>query len=70
LLMMTLCFLFLTGCWVMMAAGFTAGGIAITDLYACGKTGCVREGNDSNPITTTPVKDQSSSKRRSDILNR
>jgi hypothetical protein len=37
-LMMTVCFLFLTGCWVMMAAGLTAGGIAITDLYACGKT--------------------------------
>ena len=36
-LMMTVCFLFLTGCWAMMAAGFTAGGIAITDLYGCGK---------------------------------
>ena len=36
LLMMTVCFLFLTGCWVMMAAGFTAAGIAITDLYSCG----------------------------------
>jgi hypothetical protein len=42
-LMMTVCFLFLTGCWVMMAAGFTAGGIAITDLYACGKTNQVPE---------------------------
>jgi hypothetical protein len=38
LLMMTVCFLFLTTCWVMMAAGFTAAGIAITDLYVCGKT--------------------------------
>jgi hypothetical protein len=36
LLMMTVCFLFLTGCWVMMAAGFVAAGIAITDLYSCG----------------------------------
>jgi hypothetical protein len=36
LLMMTVCFLFLTGCWVMMAAGFTAAGVAITDLYSCG----------------------------------
>jgi len=35
-LMMAVCFLFLTGCWVMMAAGFTAAGIAITDLYSCG----------------------------------
>jgi hypothetical protein len=38
LLMMTICFLFLAGCWAMLAAGFTAGGIAITDLYTCGKT--------------------------------
>ena len=36
LLMMTVCFLFLSGCWAMMAAGFTAAGIAITDLYSCG----------------------------------
>jgi hypothetical protein len=36
-LMMAVCFLFLTGCWAMMAAGFTAGGIAITDLYAGSK---------------------------------
>jgi hypothetical protein len=43
LMMMTVCFLFLTMCWVMMAAGFTAGGIAITDLYACGKTTQVPE---------------------------
>ena len=43
LLMMTVCFLFLSGCWAMMAAGFTAGGIAITDLYAYGKTDQVPE---------------------------
>jgi hypothetical protein len=43
LMMMTVCFLFLAGCWAMMAAGFTAGGIAITDLYACGKTNRVPE---------------------------
>ena len=35
-LMMAVCFLFLTACWAMMAAGFTAAGIAITDLYSCG----------------------------------
>ena len=70
LMMMTVCFLFLTGCWVMMAAGFTAGGIALTDLYGCGKTGHVRGGNNSHPKTTTPVKDQSASESRSDILNR
>jgi hypothetical protein len=43
MLMMTVCFLFLSGCWVMLAAGFTAAGIAITDLYACGKTRRVPE---------------------------
>jgi hypothetical protein len=42
-LMMAVCFLFLTGCWIMMAAGFIAGGIAIADLYACGKTDQVPE---------------------------
>jgi hypothetical protein len=42
-LMMAVCFLFLTGCWVMMAAGFTAAGIAVTDLYPCGKTNRVPE---------------------------
>ena len=35
-MMMTICFLFLTGCWVMTAAGFVAAGIAVTDLYSCG----------------------------------
>lgn len=43
LMMMTVCFLFLACCWAMMAAGFTAAGIAITDLYACGKTNRVPE---------------------------
>ncbi len=35
-LMMIVCFLFLTTSWLMMAAGFTAAGIAITDLYSRG----------------------------------
>jgi hypothetical protein len=35
-LMMIFCFLFLTTIWLMMAAGFTAAGIAITDLYSRG----------------------------------
>jgi len=69
-LMMTVCFLFLTACWIMMAAGFTAAGIAITDLYGCGKTSYVRVGKNSHPITTTPAKDQSSSESGSEILNR
>ena len=46
-LMMAICFLFLTGCWVIMAAGFTAGGVAITDLYSCGSDGnCLITGAD------------------------
>jgi hypothetical protein len=43
LLMMTVCFLFLTGCWVTMAAGFTTAGIAITDLYSCGTETLVKK---------------------------
>lgn len=55
-LMMAVCFLFLTACWAMMAAGFTTAGIAITDLYSSGtettigsklETGCA--------ITVEPV---------------
>jgi hypothetical protein len=42
-LMIAVCFLFLTSCWAIMAAGFVAAGIAITDLYACGKTGHMPE---------------------------
>jgi hypothetical protein len=70
LMMMTVCFLFLTMCWVMTAAGFTAAGIALTDLYGCGKTGHVGGGNNSHPKMTAPVKDQSADESRSDILNR
>jgi hypothetical protein len=38
-LMTAVCYGFILACWVMMAAGFTAAGIAITDLYAYGKAG-------------------------------
>jgi hypothetical protein len=69
-LMMAVCFQFLIGCWVMMAVGFTAAGIATTDLYMYGKTGQVPGGNNSHTITTTPVKDQSAIESRRDILNR
>jgi len=41
-LVMAVCFLFLTGCWAMMAAGFTAGGIALTELYSCGTDAMVK----------------------------
>jgi hypothetical protein len=55
-LMMAVCFLFLTGCWVMMAAGFTAAGIAITDLYSCG-TGeiAIKEPETGSGTTTEPA---------------
>jgi hypothetical protein len=55
-LMMAVCFLFLTACWAMMAAGFTAAGIAITDLYSCGtetNIGCKLETD--CPIVAEPV---------------
>jgi hypothetical protein len=35
-LMTGVCYGFIIACWVMMAGGFTAAGIAITDLYSCG----------------------------------
>jgi hypothetical protein len=35
-LMMTVCYLFIIACWILMAIGSTATGIAITDLYSCG----------------------------------
>jgi len=50
LLMMTVCFLFLTGCWVMMAAGFTVAGIALTELYACGTDAMVKKGPETSGI--------------------
>jgi len=36
--MMAVCYGFLAACWVMMAAGFTAAGVAIADLYKAGKS--------------------------------
>jgi len=38
-LMTGICYGFILTCWAMMASGFTAAGIAITDLYAYGKAG-------------------------------
>ncbi len=35
--MMVVCYGFIIGCWILMAAGFTAAGAAITDLYHVGK---------------------------------
>ena len=35
--MMVVCYGFIVACWVLMAAGFTAAGVAIADLYQVGK---------------------------------
>ena len=50
-LMMAACFLFLTSCWVLMAAGFTAAGIAITNLYSCGTDEIVTKGSETGGTT-------------------
>jgi hypothetical protein len=36
--MMVVCYGFIATCWVLMAAGFTAAGVAIADLYQAGKS--------------------------------
>jgi hypothetical protein len=37
--MMAVCYGFILACWILMAAGFSAAGVAIADLYQLGKTG-------------------------------
>ena len=37
------CYGFIIVCWALMAAGFTAAGVALSDLYSCGTTGRVPE---------------------------
>jgi hypothetical protein len=36
--MMVVCYGFIIACWILMAAGFTAAGVAIADLYRAGKS--------------------------------
>jgi hypothetical protein len=36
--MMVICYGFIVTCWILMAAGFTAAGVAIADLYRAGKS--------------------------------
>jgi hypothetical protein len=38
LLMMVVIYSFILACWILMAAGFTAAGVAIADLYRVGKS--------------------------------
>jgi len=42
-LMMVVCYGFILACGVLMAAGSTVLGIAVTELYACGTAGVTRE---------------------------
>jgi hypothetical protein len=51
--MMVVCYGFLVSCWVLMAAGFTAAGVALSDLYTCGTTGRVPEICKENAGETT-----------------
>jgi hypothetical protein len=41
--MMVVCYGFIVALWVIMAAGFTTAGVALSDLYAAGTTGRVTE---------------------------
>jgi len=51
LLMTVVCYGFILACGILMAVGSTVMGIAVTDLYACGKTGPVHR----MPETDTPA---------------
>ena len=50
--MMMVCYGFIVACWVLMAAGFTAAGVALADLYQVGKRNGIAgmpEGNIQKP---------------------
>lgn len=50
--MMVVCYGFIVSCWILMAAGFSAAGVAIADLYRVGKSDRISgspEGNLKNP---------------------
>jgi len=50
--MMVICYGFIVACWILMAAGFTAAGVAIADLYRVGKSDGITgipEGNIQKP---------------------
>jgi hypothetical protein len=50
--MMVICYGFIVTCWILMAAGFTAAGVAIVDLYRTGKSNSISgipEGNLEKP---------------------
>jgi hypothetical protein len=55
LLMMTVCSLFIIACWALLAAGFTATGIAIADLYSCGADAAVKEPGAGSTTATEPA---------------
>jgi hypothetical protein len=53
--MMAVCYGFLVACWILMAAGFTAAGVAIADLYRIGKGDRASGIPEGNMIQPEPV---------------
>jgi hypothetical protein len=53
--MMAVCYGFLVACWILMAACFTAAGVAIADLYRAGKGDRVSSIPENNVIPPEPV---------------
>ena len=51
LLMTVVCYGFILACWMLIAVGSTAAGVAIADLYTYGKTGRVPEAAAGDAIT-------------------
>ena len=53
--MMVVCYGFIVACWILMAAGFTAAGVAIADLYRVGKSDGISGIPEGNSHKTEPV---------------
>ncbi len=49
MLMIAACYGFLLACGVLMALGATVLGVAITDLYTCGRTGSLPAKQETTP---------------------
>lgn len=52
-LMTGVCYGFIIACWAIMAAGFTAAGVAITDLYSCGTETMVKKEPETGSTAAT-----------------
>jgi hypothetical protein len=53
--MMVVCYGFIVACWILMAAGFTAAGVAIADIYRVGKSDGISGISDGNIQKPEPV---------------